>query len=120
MKFGLYVVFGENKGEEFPLDQPQFVIGRAADCDLQVDCSMVSRRHCELTCRDERLYIRDLDSHNGTFVNKEKANGQQELGPGDTIAIGMRMYRVVLHPVETRSRSRPNVVDPGALTRSIG
>src|SRR5262249_44371386 len=45
------------------------VIGTHAGCDVVVDDRTVSRFHCEITVRDGRARVRDLDSKNGTLVD---------------------------------------------------
>lgn len=76
------------------------VIGRANECRLRVPVDSVSRQHCELSENDdEELSIRDLDSSNGTFVNRERIK-TRELLPGDLISIGPVVFVVQIdgHP----------------------
>ena len=49
---------------EIVVDRPRFVIGRAADCDLQVCRSFVSRHHCELRSQDKHVTVHYLGSRN--------------------------------------------------------
>ena len=75
--------------------QPRFVIGRAADCDLQVDNPAVSRRHCVMTIDHGEVRLRDLGSRNGTSVNAEPlVDGEQILTDGDILAVVFSFYRV--------------------------
>ena len=79
---------------------PQFVIGRAGDCHLQLDSPLVSRHHCVLTIRERTVAVRDLGSSNGTGVNDGRAVREQVLSDGDTLWVAAT-------PVEVRIR------DPG-------
>lgn len=45
------------------------VVGRASDCDIVLAAAHLSRRHAELTVKDGLLYVKDLGSANGTFLN---------------------------------------------------
>lgn len=45
------------------------VVGRANDCDVVLAAAHLSRRHAQLTVKDGLLYVKDLGSANGTFVN---------------------------------------------------
>ena len=54
---------------DFELSLGQFVIGRAAECQLSLDDPLVSRRHALMLARDNRVTIQDLGSANGTFIN---------------------------------------------------
>jgi pSer/pThr/pTyr-binding forkhead associated (FHA) protein len=60
--------------KEFVFDEPgQCLIGRAADCDIQIptdaDHGDVSRHHCVVEMHPPHAQVRDLGSLNGTFVN---------------------------------------------------
>ena len=74
---------------EFTLAKPEFVIGRARDCHLQLSDQFVSRHHCELIVddRDQRVRVRDLGSQNGTYVN-ETAIEECQLQDGDCLRVG--------------------------------
>ena len=84
----LHVLSGPDAGRRFPLPEgePQLV-GRSSEA-LPITDPSVSRRHAELTPDGPRWRIRDLDSHNGTFVNGKIAVDAIEIRPGDVIACG--------------------------------
>ncbi|AFU97448.1 FHA domain-containing protein [Simiduia agarivorans] len=50
------------------------VVGRANDCDIVLAAAHLSRRHAQLTVKDGLLYVKDLGSANGTFVNGSQVN----------------------------------------------
>lgn len=52
----------------FPLKDVT-VIGRSTDCDISLAAAHLSRRHAQLTIVDGALYVKDLGSANGTFLN---------------------------------------------------
>ena len=70
--------------ESFP-----FIVGRAEDCDLKLTDKRISGRHCEIRRSGDYLWIRDLESTNGTFVNNKKIKQAELLEPGDIISIGL-------------------------------
>ena len=45
------------------------ILGRDEACDLVIENTQISRRHCLLDVTVRGLFVRDLDSTNGTFVN---------------------------------------------------
>ncbi|GGZ34497.1 FHA domain-containing protein [Streptomyces poonensis] len=73
-------------------------IGRALDNELVVSDLQVSRRHAEFHATpDGRFEIRDLGSHNGTFVNgiPMAKGGSALLGPNDIVGVGHSTFRLV-------------------------
>ncbi|GAB3124807.1 FHA domain-containing protein [Streptomyces calidiresistens] len=73
-------------------------IGRALENELVVPDLQVSRYHAEfLATPDGRFELRDLGSHNGTYVNGQPMarNGRQLINPSDTIGIGHSTFRLV-------------------------
>ncbi|GAB2776140.1 FHA domain-containing protein [Streptomyces chlorus] len=73
-------------------------IGRALENDLVVSDLQVSRNHAEFhSTPDGRMEIRDLGSHNGTYVNGMPIakGGTQLLGPADIVGVGHSTFRIV-------------------------
>ncbi|MFF5186047.1 FHA domain-containing protein [Streptomyces sp. NPDC000345] len=73
-------------------------IGRALENDLVVSDLQVSRNHAEFhSTPDGRMEIRDLGSHNGTYVNGQPIpkGGTQLLGPADIVGVGHSTFRIV-------------------------
>ena len=69
-------------------------IGRDPASEIVVSGGHVSRRHAELLLRDEQLWIRDLGSSNGTYVNGKKTH-EQPLFLGDEVKVDAVVFRVV-------------------------
>lgn len=65
----------------------QALIGRGSDCQIRLDSLRVSRRHALVEERADGLYLTDLDSKNGTFVNGERISGTVKLRHTDTVTI---------------------------------
>jgi len=63
-------------------------IGRSEKNDVVVTHEKTSRRHCETFYRGNRWFIRDLESKNGTRLNKLKVAGEEPLKKGDVIEVG--------------------------------
>ncbi len=73
-------------------------IGRALENDLVVSDLQVSRNHAEFhSTPDGRMEIRDLGSHNGTYVNGQPIakGGSQLLGPADIVGVGHSTFQIV-------------------------
>jgi hypothetical protein len=78
---------GLTGGQAFGIG-PELVIGRALACDITIDDSYASGRHARLYDRDGHVYIEDMNSTNGTYVNGVRVATQQELRSRDVIRIG--------------------------------
>jgi pSer/pThr/pTyr-binding forkhead associated (FHA) protein len=84
----LKVLSGLLSGQSVRLPR-KLVIGRAKDCDVQMDSEFVSAHHCALLLDDFTLRLLDLGSKNGTFVNGRKIGTRMTiLLHGDYISIG--------------------------------
>ena len=79
------------------IDSDAFVIGRRAGVNLQVNSVRVSGRHAELLRVGDHLFIRDLGSTNGTFVNRRRVRQPTPIGDGDHIEIADLEFRLEFH-----------------------
>lgn len=83
---------------ETPLRAGVSTFGRKADNDVQVPDSYVSGRHGQIEVTEHGVYLTDLGSSNGTFLNGAKLapNMRTEISPDDVIRLGSLEYRVRL------------------------
>lgn len=78
---------GGRAGESFAVDEERMSIGRTPDASIFLDDVTVSRNHALLVRRRDGLYIDDLGSLNGTYVNRHRIESHL-LDDGDEIQIG--------------------------------
>ncbi len=64
------------------------VIGRGQDAQLVLADPEVSRRHARLETQNGTVFVRDLDSSNGTFLNGRRLTSAIELREGDQVDVG--------------------------------
>ncbi|PHQ79429.1 MAG: hypothetical protein COB69_07980 [Phycisphaera sp.] len=88
----LTIVQGPDKGKAFniPPNEPQ-LIGRSSEA-LRITDYTVSRRHAELTPDGGHWFIRDLKSHNGTYVNGIRISARTRLKIGDEVRAGSTVF----------------------------
>lgn len=70
-------------------------VGRGDDCDIVLNDDHVSRRHAELTVERGIVWLRDLASANGTFVNGSRVVGGCRLYHGDELRFDTRTFQLV-------------------------
>lgn len=90
----LIIQSGKLQGKRLVLPDREVVIGRDEDCHVRLASSLVSRKHCALRGSPEGLWVRDLASQNGTFVNDVPVTEPVLLKPGDILQIGATLFRV--------------------------
>lgn len=88
MKVRLKVLHGVYTGTEFAIPLPHCFIGHDDDCYVQLKSESVSRHHSVLYVQDGKLFVRDLRSCSGTFVNGQPVQPECELHHGDELRVG--------------------------------
>jgi len=83
----LRVTDGADQGLEREVLSPRVAIGAAPGNDLVLTDRMVSRHHCEIVVRDNRYYLRDLGSTNGTHLNNTRVV-EALIPPGARLKVG--------------------------------
>ncbi len=78
---------GGRAGESFTVSEDRVSIGRSPDAGVFLDDVTVSRNHALLVRRRDGLYIDDLGSLNGTYVNRRRIESHR-LSDGDEIQVG--------------------------------
>ena len=104
---------GENAGAEIKIQSPrEYLIGRSEQCDIFIGEKKVSRKHAKLTASKDGLFLEDLESTNGTFVEGRKISNAK-LKDGETVRIGMTVFKVNMFEGRALSKEGELVSDPG-------
>ncbi|HTU21333.1 MAG TPA: SpoIIE family protein phosphatase [Gemmataceae bacterium] len=83
----LQILKGSNEGSLVPLDGDKFILGRNPDCGIVIPVTSVSREHAQILRIQNRFYIEDKQSRNGTFVNNQAISTRTLLKHNDKIRI---------------------------------
>ena len=84
----------ERRGQEFALGE-ELTVGRASGCGVPLpDDTFVSQLHARVFRRDGQLFVEDLGSTNGTFLNKKKVASAVAMRKGDKLKIGKTTLEV--------------------------
>ncbi len=92
----LIVASGKSAGRSIAIKRNKLLIGRAEECDIRPLSEDVSRRHCQVTVEPTQVWVEDLGSRNGTFVNGAKIESRTRTGVsnGDVIRVGALELKV--------------------------
>ncbi len=90
MKSKLYVISGDFERKEFPLEEKVVLVGRGPDNHIRLNDRSVSRSHLKILRRGESIFIVDLGSHNGTWIDGKAVppNTETPVSPGRHISLG--------------------------------
>jgi CheY-like chemotaxis protein len=86
---------GGNQGKITVPDFP-YTIGRRRDCNLHISDRCVTRLHCRLSLRDGQVWVEDLGSLNGTFVNEDRVEAPRPLSDDDRLRVAFIVFKVQL------------------------
>ncbi len=90
-----YVVLQELSSRENHRVGLPCVFGRGKDVDLPVPDATISHRHALLYEAEDRIWIQDLDSLNGVFVNEQKVHEKARLQYGDLVRLGQVEFKLL-------------------------
>lgn len=89
-------------GRVYPLRSPA-LIGRSSECDISLAVAHLSRRHARLHVRDGLLYVKDLGSANGTYLNGVRVS-EARVRRGDELSFDTLSFGVI-GPVDDLNRT---------------
>ena len=117
---------GPHPGQEFVLSSTLTVIGRVpgAEYEIIINAPGVSRRHAQISHRNNQFILEDLNSSNGTFLNGRRLTGPTPLSSGDEIGLGQAVKLAYAEPaapiVQDVRDFLPATPDaPGGLAQTI-
>jgi pSer/pThr/pTyr-binding forkhead associated (FHA) protein len=117
MKLSLVVLAtGQQQGKVLNIPLPQFLIGRDPQCHLRPASALISKRHCALLVRDSKVFLRDFDSTNGTFLNDDPVKGEVEVKNDDRLKVGPLLFVIRAEVTAPPAVNRPTPPPPAART----
>jgi len=80
---------GNDKGKDFRIRDGQNMLGSDPGCDIVINHPTISGRHASLRAKEGKFFLSDLDSTNGTYLNKDdKAISREEINDNDQFRLG--------------------------------
>jgi pSer/pThr/pTyr-binding forkhead associated (FHA) protein len=77
----------EQKGRSFELNG-ELTVGRAAGCQVALEDNYVSQLHARVFTRDGGVWVEDLGSTNGTYLNDQRVSAPLAVRRGDQLKVG--------------------------------
>jgi hypothetical protein len=90
----MIVASGKSAGRSIAIKRNKLLIGRAEQCDVRPLSEEVSRRHCAITVGPAEVWVEDLGSRNGTFVNGTKITERTKVVDGDIVRVASLELKV--------------------------
>ncbi|MCG8555258.1 MAG: DUF4388 domain-containing protein, partial [Proteobacteria bacterium] len=116
--YALKFISGKYQGGEFALPaEGEIIVGRSSDQNMVLVEDMVSRRHARISVEGGDVFIRDLKSTNGTFVNGERIS-EAKLSEGDRVLIGTSIMKLVRSSESSPPRAKPKGQPEGVRRRA--
>lgn len=85
---------GSVSDTRIPIDA-DFSVGRGEDCGLTLESTKASRLHANVILEGDQVWVEDLNSTNGTFINENKVSGKVKAESGDLVRFGDVSYRLI-------------------------
>jgi predicted component of type VI protein secretion system len=98
MKVKLVVAQGVHNGREIPVAGTEFAIGRDPQCQLRPASPAISKKHCAILVRGEKVFVRDFGSTNGTFINGQQVQGEVEAPNQAELKVGPLIFKIAYEP----------------------
>lgn len=108
MTWKIQATTGEFAGQSITIDQ-DMLVGRHQDANIVLQSAEISRRHAAFLLKEQQLFLQDLNSSNGTFVNGERITVETALKQGDVLAFASLQFALALEPAEQQPASVPEL-----------
>ncbi|GEM_PF-3059990 len=112
---------GSLTGRIYEFSEGRIVVGRDADSRLRLKDDGVSRQHCYFEERKEGVFVRDMGSTNGIFVNNEKVT-DHELNTGDRVKVGAALIQIEIEgqPAPVPAQEEKDTVKTPSGEKPVG
>jgi selenocysteine lyase/cysteine desulfurase len=103
---------GDSEFRDFQVKKEDILIGRASECDIQLEDQEVSRFHASLRVSADGIWLLDMDSKNGTLIDEQPIapNRRVALRPEQSFSIGVYSFQTIV----SRPGTDATIFKPGA------
>lgn len=116
MTWKIQAITGELTGQEISIDR-DMLVGRHQSADIVLQAGEISRKHAAFLLKDQALWLQDLNSSNGTFVNDLRIEHETLLKEGDIVQFASLKFSVLapakdIETALTETESVPTSAQP--------
>lgn len=97
-------------GKSYELTTDKTTIGRVDANSFPISEGSISSHHCEIKLKGDKVYVKDLGSTNGTFVNDKQVTGEAVVPPGKVLRLGQVEIRLETGEMESGGDIEKTVV----------
>lgn len=108
MTWKLQTINGEFTGTEITIER-DMLVGRHQEADIVLAAAEISRRHAALFIKETLLYVQDLKSSNGTYVNDLRIENETLLKDGDIVQFSSLKFSVLAPVVAQQLLQQPEL-----------
>jgi len=88
------ILYPEESRQTVQIPENGLLIGRSSDCYLCLADEFISAKHCRIFLENEELFIEDLGSTNGTFIDGIQVGKKSSLESGQKVQIGITELKI--------------------------
>jgi pSer/pThr/pTyr-binding forkhead associated (FHA) protein len=116
----LNVLEGPLTGKTYEVTAAGLCIGREPTCEIVVTDAGVSRQHARVLLHNGMVWVQDVGSRNGVFVNGNRVPDHKQIKAGDKVSVGINIFQLAM---QTRTNvgptSPPAPVPPAGSNRLV-
>ncbi|WP_347453257.1 FHA domain-containing protein [Acinetobacter thermotolerans] len=94
MTWKIQAISGDLTGQEISIDH-DMLVGRHQSADIVLQAAEISRKHAAFLVKEDALWVQDLGSSNGTFVNDQRIDAEALLKEGDIVQFASLKFSVL-------------------------
>lgn len=94
MTWKIQAISGDLTGQEISIDR-DMLVGRHQSADIVLQAAEISRKHAAFLVKEDALWVQDLGSSNGTFVNDQRIDVEALLKEGDIVQFASLKFSVL-------------------------
>ena len=110
MTWKLHSITDELTGQDINIER-DMLVGRHQDADIVLQSAEISRRHAALLLKENQLWVQDLNSSNGTYVNKVRIQHETALVDKDIVQFASLQF-AVMHSAAAEKPAEDLVATP--------